>query len=175
MNVFLIWLGLMGVVGLLAAGCALCVWLERKLPVKRFDERQQEARGKGYRFGFWVGVAYYLILWAVWGFSDTVPDDIFVWILAGVLLQLMACQVYTLVTGAMLPFAQKPTIFSCIIYFVLGISWLLNGVSSGAYQQAQDSSGVIPWEELIFSVTFFSMGVIYFIDWLKRRRCDDGE
>lgn len=175
MNVFLIWLGLMGVVGLLAAGCALCVWLERKVPVKRFDERQQEARGKGYRFGFWVGIAYNIILWIAAESADIGARDMGIWALAGVFLTLLSSEMYMMMTGAMLPFAQKFPVFLTVGYLATGAVWLHNAISDVSKQQALFGQHSIPWMELIISIAFFSMGLLYFIDWMKRRRSNDGE
>lgn len=173
MEVLWVWFGLLGGVAVLAAGCAFCVWLERKIPVKRYDERQREARGKGYRFGFWVGMAYYCILWIISECVDIDSKGVGVWILAGVFLQLLAAEIYTMITGAMLPFAQKPRVHVFVINFILGVMWLLNAFSTIEQQQVLFGQYSIPWPELILSVTFFSWGVIYLIDWLKRKRSDD--
>lgn len=173
MEVLWIWFGLLGAVTVLAAGCALCVWLERKLPVKRFDERQQEARGKGYRFGFWVSITYYLILLVAVESADIGAKEIAVWVFAGVMLQFLATEIYALMTGAMLPFAQKSTVFLFALYLLMGVMWLCMAFSSVEKEQALFGQYSIPWSKLIFSVMFFSFGVMYLIDWVKRRRSDN--
>ena len=48
-------LTLLGIVFLVAL-CAVGIYVETKYPQKKFDERQQADRNKGYRFGFWFGI-----------------------------------------------------------------------------------------------------------------------
>lgn len=55
MTVLTIVITLLGI-GFLIALCAVGICVEAKYPQKKFDERQQADRNKGYRFGFWFGV-----------------------------------------------------------------------------------------------------------------------
>lgn len=55
MTVLTVAITLLGI-GLLIALCAVGIYVEAKYPQKKYDERQQADRNKGYRFGFWFGV-----------------------------------------------------------------------------------------------------------------------
>ena len=46
----------------IAAICAVVVHIEKNFPGEKYDERQKIARGNAYRFGHWVGEAWWLFL-----------------------------------------------------------------------------------------------------------------
>ena len=56
---------LLGILALLVAVCLGVVWLERRFPGKKFDERQKIARGNAYRLSSWVGNVYFLVILAI--------------------------------------------------------------------------------------------------------------
>ena len=174
MNVVLIWLGLLAAVMVLLGVCALCLWLERKLPIKKYDERQQEARNKSYRFGFWIGVVYYFVLWIFLASEDTGSWDVASCVLAGFLLQLVAAQIYMLLTGSALPFSQKPIAVAvlCLSFMVNGITYLCRSIDTVKMEQAFFGRYSVPWTSLIISVAMLTLGILYFVEFIRIKKVD---
>lgn len=170
MKLFLIWLSLVAVVVALAGICWLCLFLERKFPSKQYDERQLQARYKGYRFGFWVGIVYYFVAWVLTDILGKLADYSTELIFVGLMVQLLAGVIYMMLTGANLPLSQKPTPYLFALFFAVSGFSVINAYRSirceiGLYGEYQ-----IPWKELVISVVWFALGVVYLISWLTRDR-----
>lgn len=148
----------------------LCLLLERKIPVRKFDERQQASRAKAYRFGGWVGIVYYFALWVMLEkgmLQELVAEAVF----GGILLQALAGYFYMFLTGSELPFSQKPTLMFAL-YFALGLGQLCLACRNVSIEQAWLGTCTIPWYTLMASVAWLSMGVVHFFSWLKEY-CDE--
>ena len=108
----LVWKMVLLIIGVLAFVVALCVaavWVEKVFPGKEYDERQKIAKGRGYRLGFWVGIAYYMgvalvLLWQVDGEKTVEP---YLLVMAGVILQAIVDHTYCLLTHSALPLSQN--------------------------------------------------------------------
>lgn len=99
-------------IAFLVALCAVGIYVEKKYPQKKFDERQQADRNRGYRFGFWFGIGSQFIgmIAVLYISGDTVKD---ISILASVeiaalLIPFMAFTTYCAVKDALLAAWENP-------------------------------------------------------------------
>ena len=118
-----------GVAAALFGGCTLLVWLEKKVPPKQFDERQQIARGKAYKWAWLTGLCYFLVI----AFADLVlPSgvqvDLFLLIMIGLTLEAFVCECYCCLHDAYLPLTRSPKANIIMLYVMTGI-YLLNAVN----------------------------------------------
>ncbi|MBQ2700828.1 MAG: hypothetical protein IJF65_06680 [Clostridia bacterium] len=106
---------------------ALVIWLERRIPSKRYDERQKEAQGKGYKWAFWVGMVYFATLTLANALlPDGVPMDMNFAICIGLLLQAFIFAVYCNYKGAYFPLRCSPKA-NIILDYILGVIFLCEG------------------------------------------------
>lgn len=151
----------------------LCLLLERKIPIRKFDERQQDARAKAYRFGFWVGMLYFLALWFLLLFPTTkelLLEHIANAVAGGIFLQVLAGHFYMFLTGSDMPFSQKPTLIF-VVYYALGLMWIFSAYNRYR-EQAWLGTYTIPWLDLMLATVWLTLGVLHFINWLKGY-CDE--
>ena len=161
-----------GILAAMAAFCALAIWIERKFPGKKYDERQQAARGRAYRVGFLTGEAFFLAA-AVWQIfqvgAEKSGPEVYLVLFAGLLLQTMLFHTYCLLSGAALPLGENPllTIVGCLICALLyGIKWIrdpvavleLNGQASAR------------WIDLLVMIAFLYLALTHLIRLLRREK-----
>lgn len=89
--------------------CVLLMWLAKKLPSKRFDERQQQVRGKAANWALGVGFLYFSAIAFV---SILMPEEMkqywFAVILIGLSLEGLVYYVYCIVNDAHIPLLKSP-------------------------------------------------------------------
>lgn len=106
---------------------ALVIWLERKIPSKRYDERQKEVRGKAYKWAYVVGLLYYgALILAIGLLPNGLSMNMDFAICIGLLLQVFVCEVYCSIRGAFFPFRRSPKA-NIIIGYILGAVFLYEG------------------------------------------------
>lgn len=92
--------------------CAIGIHVETKYPQKKFDERQQADRNKGYRFGFWFGIgSQFAGMIAVLYFSRDGQGDVAILAsveIAALLIPFMAFTTYCAVKDALLAAWEHP-------------------------------------------------------------------
>lgn len=162
---------LLGLLGLLVAVCVGIVWLERRFPGKRFDERQMAARGRAWRFSGIVGTVYYLLVFVYFlrcdsrGSFEIAP---YLLMFGGIALSSLSFHIYCLLTHASLPLGDKP-FRSAITAAALAVMYFV--------RMGPDPRGLFPegwgsdfWIWLIFAVFWACMALIYLIDGLREVR-----
>jgi len=109
MSILKIALSLLAVLAGIVLLCLGVIYLEKKMPVKNFDERQKQAHGRAYRISYWVGLVYYLIAMLVCvnqvGKEKTIEP--YLLFLFGIMLQLTVDATYRMMTNCDLPLYQK--------------------------------------------------------------------
>ena len=106
-NVVLIILGILAGLVLL---CMAVIFVERKRPSEKYDERQMIARGNAYRVSFTVGLFYYLAICAylTWNVGKSgIAAEPYLLVFMGFLIQMMVFHIYCLLTHAALPLGEK--------------------------------------------------------------------
>lgn len=167
MDILLIWFGMLGAVVLLFLVAWGYLYIERKISESRRDERQVQADGKGLKFGFWVAIVYFFVVWIVISVVDVDMGIMKVLVLAGLMLSLVASQVAVLLTGAILPLSTYPL-------FVTFLCFLMTGVCLwNAFNYAQMARFGFVWTDLVFAATYCSYGVIQLVGWLRSRKKDE--
>lgn len=173
-----------GVLIALAALCWVVSFFQRNLPSEKFDERQQQVRGRANGLAFGFGYIYFLILFVAMKLRWELPLDVSSLVLLGLLMQAMILHIYAMLHNAQLPLGQKPWT-SVIAYCIMGVSQLLifrNGmekleIAKLAQEQGVDMLGIRMesaredvYVILIFSVVFFSLAAMHLmrIIWPER-------
>ena len=164
MDLIKVYLWMIGAVAVLFGIGWLVHFLDRKITVKKFDERQQIGRDKGYRFAFWVGMLYFLALFCLLSFG-CLKDYVLEAVMGGLLLQAISCHIYMFFTDSELPFSKKPTLIFAV-YFALGFGYLYLAYDEVRIQQFLGITA-IPWVKLMLAVTWLTLGLLYFLTWLK--------
>ena len=167
----------LGVLAALTALCWVVGFFQRKLPSEKFDERQQQVRGRANSLALTVGMLYYLVLFCLMGNGISLPLKASTMVILGVLIQLVVLNVFCLLGNANLPLGQNPEAailsYACTGFVQL---WIFRNrmeylkIVELALSQGVDPLG-IPLEEaredvylfLIFSVMFFSMAALHLI------------
>lgn len=89
--------------------CVLLMWLEKKRPSKRFDERQERIRGKAANWALLVGMVYFCgIAIASILLHDEMRECWFAVVLTGIALELLVYYVYCIVNDAHIPLLKSP-------------------------------------------------------------------
>ena len=160
---------LLGILALLVAVCLGVVWLERRFPGKKFDERQKIARGNAYRLSSWVGNVYFLVILAImirW------PDltrfvEPYLLIFLGLELEVMVMHIYCIITHASLPFSEKPavTIYS---YLFIGVLYLTMVDFSRPLELVGYDCNRLIW--LSLGLLFLAVAVMHILSLLHREK-----
>lgn len=166
----------------LAAIILLClgtIWLEKKFPGKRFDEMQTISRLRGYRAAIWFGLLYYLVtipilIGQVDGEKTIEP---YLLITIGLLLQMMVCHTYALLTHSAMPLGDNPLV-SIVCYAVMGLTQLFvfrNGVDDYQFlgipfELTLIGHSSILWFHLVFAICFFYIALLHAIGLIRNRK-----
>ena len=174
MQIGLVVILFVAVVALVAIACWAAVYAGRNFTSKKYDERQQIDRGNAYRFSFYVGTFYYLVLLGYFifhtGKSEWVVEP-FVLVMIGILLQLQSFHIYCLMTHSALPLGEKP--FATISgNFMLGILYLVQYYFQYSPEDTPYFSGAKSMNlfRLLIALDFFSLAVMHLIAMLRKEK-----
>lgn len=171
----LIWCA--GVLIALAALCWVVSFFQRNLPSEKFDERQQQVRGRANGLAMWFGYIYFLILFACLELDVSLTLSSKLLIFIGLLTQVMVFHIYCLLQNAVLPLSQKPWV-SVGMYGFMGFANFLNyrmqaknlRIAQLAEEKGIDMLGVTMesagenvYLMLILAITFFSLAAMHLI------------
>ena len=160
---------LLGILALLVAVCLGVVWLERRFPGKKFDERQKIARGNAYRLSSLVGNVYFLVILAImirW------PDltrfvEPYLLIFLGLELEVMVMHIYCIITHASLPLSEKPAVTICS-YLFIGVLYLTMVDFSRPLDLVGYDSNRLIW--LSLGLLFLAVAVMHILSLLHREK-----
>ncbi len=160
---------LLGILALLVAVCLAVVWLERRFPGKRFDERQKIARGNAYRLASWVGNVYFLVILAImlrW------PDlsryvELYLLIFLGLELEVIVMHIYCIITHASLPLSEKPGM-AVGSYLLIGALYLTMIDFSQPLKLVGYGSNRVIW--LSLGVYFLALAAMHILSLLRREK-----
>ena len=167
-----IWQGLLLSLGVLLGLIMLCIaviFLERKFPSEKYDERQKIARGNAYRVGFGVSAVYYLVILTVMVRQVDSPKTVepYLLIFGGLLLQAMVMHIYCILTHAALPLSEKPWI-AVASYLFCGALYL--ATSDWSAPLTFVGYGSHRWTGLWMCVFFFALAVMHIVSLLRREK-----
>lgn len=160
---------MLGVLPLLVLFCAAVIFLERKFPSKKYDERQKIARGNSYRLGYGVSVVYYLAVmgYLLFGMEKEKTVEPYLLIFAGYVLQLMVSHIYCMLTHAALPLSEKPGL-TIVGYLFCGFLQLTIVDYSKPFPLI--GRGSQAWVHLAAGVFFIALAVMHIISLLLREK-----
>jgi len=152
--------------------CLGVIYLERKVPVKQYDERQLHARARAHRLSFWVGFAYYLavvilLMRQVEGAKTVEP---FLLVFAGLILQALVLHTYSILSDAALPLSEKPW-YPIACFAFVGCLQLTEavrdfrcGIPGLTGLEAAD------WVFLLCGISFLYLSLLHLLQWLRSRK-----
>lgn len=163
--------------------CVLLMWFAKKLPIKGFDERQQQARGKAANWALWTGFFYF---WAIAFLGILLPEEMKeywpILILVGLSLETLVYYVYCVVNDAHIPLLESPR--QRIFWFYLcgviqlGVTALRVGGNIVYFTEAgklakrafhETPLGVVEFSQLMCGVLFILMATIELVRLLRRK------
>lgn len=161
-----------GVVAALVVLTMVSVWIGKKFPSPRYDERQKIARGNAYRFAFWIGIACYMstLIILTWGIGGEIPMEPYLMLFICLAIQTLAFHVYCFMTRSAMPFGEKPVsaIFS---YASLGLLQFFNFFRRDVKEVLPlRGVGAYAWINLFMGIFFLSLAVMYVISLLIREK-----
>ncbi len=168
MELWLILLLMAGTVILVFGICALYLWIEKKLPAGKFDERQTVDRGKGFRFGFAVGLFYYFGA-TIYIVTVDAPSAVSCsLIMAGIAVMLMALEFYCVLTHAAVGRWMSP-VRAMVGYFLLGATHL--GIA--LYRLIVESWRYVDttwlYAYMFMAVSFLGIGLVHLVQYLRNK------
>ena len=172
MSVLTALLLLCAIIAFLMLLSAAVIYFEKKHPGTDYDERQKQARGNAYRFCFWLGFAYYFVLYIIvlWYFpNNLLPGNVAPAMFMGMLIQAMSFHIYCFFTHADMPLSQKP-IVSIWSYTVLAAFNLLELVVDGVKEFSLLEPGLNSLSRLMTGFFFLVLAVLHLIQLLRNRR-----
>lgn len=163
--------------------CVLLMWLEKKIPSKRFDERQQQVRGKAANWALWTGFIYFSAIALV---SILLPEEMkkywFAVILVGLALETLVYYVYCVVNDAHIPLLKSPKQRILCFYLFgviqLGVTALRVGTNNLYFTDAGEVAirtfnetplDVADFSQLMSAVLFVLMATIELVRLLWRK------
>ena len=166
-----------GVMAALVALCWVVSFFQRNLPSEKYDERQQQVRGKANGLAFGFGYVYFLVLFAAMELGWDLPLDASSLVILGLLMQAIILHIYAMLHNAQLPLGQKPWT-SVTTYCITGFTHLMIfrnrmeylKIAELAMEEGVDMLGVSVESAredvyliLIFAVMFFSLAAMHLI------------
>lgn len=164
--------GAVGVVIALALLTLISVWIGKKFPSPRYDERQKIARGNAYRFAFWVGGACYLAMQVlmIYGVEGRPVAEPYLMLYLCMVIQALAFHMYCVITHSSMPFGEKPgaviLCYSGLAFFEFFdfFRWDVKEVLPLM------GTGTSAWINLIMGIFFLCLALLYLIALLIRER-----
>ncbi len=164
--------GILAMLAVVAAICGICfvmIWWERRHPSKNYDERQQLARGKAYRVGFYVSAVWYMIA-LLYILFDGDTDGMILIIFMGFWTQALAFHIYCLLTHAALPWSQKP-VSTIVSYGILSGFYAINiWAAQGIDSRWTDKPPVNTFLQLSLAVGFGALATMHLIQYLREKK-----
>lgn len=167
--------------------CALVIWMEKKFPSKCYDERQNEVRGKAYKWAFLVGVMYYAALTLVNVFLPSgVPMDMNFAICIGLALQAYVFAAYCGLRGAYLPLRRSPKV-NIILMYIVGALHLFHGANTTRWlgiileenyleiiefpyvRLGLTGDDIAAWLDIIMAVAWITLATIQLISYKRQQ------
>ncbi|MBQ7000847.1 MAG: hypothetical protein IJN67_07360 [Oscillospiraceae bacterium] len=166
-----------GILAALVGLCAIVSFFQRHFESEKFDERQQQVRGKANGLAFGFGYVYFLVLFAAMKLGWKLPLDAASLVILGLLMQAMILHIYAMFHHAQLPLGKKHWT-SVLAYGILGCSHLhlfrsnqeTLRIAEIAAEQGVNMLGVgiesareDVYLMLVFSAVFFSLAAMHLI------------
>lgn len=158
-----------GVFAAMLIFCAGVIFIERKFPSERYDERQKQSRGNAYRLSFWTGALYYLAVMVFLTFrvGKELPIEPFLLVFGGLMVQVMVSHFYSILTHAAMPLSEKPGI-AVLSYLFCGILQLVSHDYTKPIPLV--GQGSQKWVALIVGVSFLILALLHLISILRREK-----
>lgn len=152
--------------------CLGVIYLEKRIPGKNYDERQNQSRARAHRLSFWVGFAYFLavvilLIQQVDGGKKVEP---FLLVFTGLILQALVLHTYSIFSDAALSLAEKPWV--AIVCFALVGCMQLTQFIMGCRQGIPGLTGreAADWIFMMTGTGFLYLSILHLIQWLRRER-----
>lgn len=160
MTVLTIIITLLGI-GFLIVMCTVGIYMEAKYPQKKFDERQQADRNKGYRFGFWFGVGSQFVglITTLLLFRHRQEDTAILAAIevAALLIPFMAFTTYSAAKNALFAAWENP-VASGIVFLLMGLAQFL-----AVFLDRDPYVAAPELYRIVLGIALLYMAAVYFI------------
>ena len=164
--------GAIGVVAALVLLCLVTLWVGKKYPDNRYDERQKIARGNAYRFAFWVGTPCYLgvLVSSIWAVESGPMVEPYLLLYLCMMIQELAFHLYCFVTRSAMPFGEKP-FGPMVCYTGMAFIQLFTFFRSDMKEVLPLlGTGTSAWTNLILGIFFGCLAVMYLLTMLMKEK-----
>ena len=152
--------------------CMGVIYLEKKAPIKHFDERQKQSQGRAFRLSYWVSLVYYLIAMVICvnQVENEKTVEPYLLFFFGIMLQLTVDATYRVMTGCDLPLYQKRggSMFGFLVVGILDIAYFF--MSQDFAPLSLVGYGTMPWLFLASGVYFVYLSGLHFIRFFRDRK-----
>lgn len=167
MNILIAVLIMIGVVLLILGICALCIWFERSFPANDYDERQQIARGKGYRFSCYITLLYYAAVSIYVATADPSSAVTSSLMMAGLVVMLLALELYCLLNRVGLAKWVNP-VSTIVCFFGIGATQLGRAIYRLLFEEELYTTTAGAYANMFWGVSFIVLGTAHLIAYLRR-------
>ncbi len=164
-------------VTLLTLVCQMFIRREKFLEDVYFDERQAAQQGKGYKLGFWVGIAYFMVILIFLELGDIcsihLEIESYLLMFFGVAIQIITVHIHRLLTHSVLPLSEKPK-YVIIGYILFGLSQVWGLLELNVHYDGYPFTGpgTTKWVRLIMAVTAFLLAGAHLLSLLWKEKED---
>lgn len=179
-----------GVAMVLLGVMVLLAHMDKKRPVKEYDERQQAVRGRAYEWAFEIGILYFgLVMLLESLLPEGLQASLILVVATGLALEGFTIGAYCEMHDAYLPFAKSRKANIYILYFVGGLQ-LLNAVlqvrrmrivlteegiskqSFGEVMIGGDEQSAVVWAYLIIAVASVVLATLELVHDIRDKRSE---
>lgn len=168
MELWLILLLMAGAVILIFGICALCLWIEKRFPSEKYDERQTVDRCKGYRFAFFVGLFYFIGVFFYIMETDVPSDVSGSLVLVGLTVMLMAQEFYCVLTNAAIDRWMSPA-NAMVGYFLFGATQLGLALYRLLAESWRFKNTTWLYAYMFMAVGVIGIGVVHLVQYLRNK------
>lgn len=165
----------------------LLMWLEKKLPSKQYDERQQTVRGNAHKWSLLIGFCYFLIIAMLeCVLPSGIQADLFLIVIVGVELEAFSLCIYCSFHDAYIPLTKSPKA-NIIVLYLLGATQFFGAVSRvdmmkvtitedglrvvdfGEVMLSCNEESAMVWGHLILAVMGITLATMELVRYMRNR------
>lgn len=185
---FLIALLIVAVITLVLIGAlALLMWLEKKLPSKRYDERQQILRGNAHKWALLIGFCYFLIIAMLeCVLPSGIQADLLLIVIVGIELEAYVLCFYCSFHDAYLPLTTSPKANIIVLYLLSATQFFgavsrvdmmrvtitedgLRKVNFGEVMLSCNGESAMVWGQLILAVMGITLATMELVRYMRNK------
>lgn len=151
------------IVGLIVAFILLLVMKTDGSLKSKYDERQELVRGRGFKYGFFTMMVYYVIYGFLGVALEKMPVDHLVGCILGILLGVLVCACYAIWNEGYFALNEDRKRVLIIFAVIAIVNFVVAGVNMMQYGLVQDGVLTIHSLNLFCGLLFIIIGIVLFL------------